>query len=192
MKRNGWWMYFVQGEHSKNVKIGIATCPLRRVASIQAACPERLKILGIARIVGVTEQEARDAESIIHHHFKAQRLHGEVFSPSAALLRLAKLKRVDSEHKCPRCVTIQSDEPLELVGPDKPIVSTLASKERHLSHRLRRPSQPRQSLYHATLPRIFFPRRDADEYGGTVSHLRPGISITDYSNRANTYKPSLG
>lgn len=153
MKRSDWWMYFVQGEHSKNIKIGIATCPYRRINAIQASCSEKLEILGIARIVSGTSEK----------------------------------------HQCHRCTAITTSA-YTLVVPErvKPFRSSKTSKERHVAKRLL-PAFPRtRSLYHRKLPRTFFPRRDRDEYGGTVHHLRPGVSLTNYSPRIDTYNPSLG
>lgn len=72
-------VYFVQQGASGPIKIGKAANVAARIASLQTANPYPLTLLGTA--AGGIERERE-----LHERFAADRLHGEWFAPSLALL----------------------------------------------------------------------------------------------------------
>jgi hypothetical protein len=72
-------VYFIQGEDGGNIKIGYARDVAARVASFQPGSPVRLRVLA-------TQQGGQALESALHRRFAADRLHGEWFAASAALV----------------------------------------------------------------------------------------------------------
>lgn len=72
-------VYFIQAAESGRVKIGIAANPVRRLAELQTGSPEPLRILGV--IPGGARLESQ-----LHARFADDRLHGEWFRPSLAVL----------------------------------------------------------------------------------------------------------
>jgi len=73
-------VYFAQAEEGWPIKIGFSTNPAKRLRALQSAHGQLIKIIGL--IDGVTVKRERE----IHKQFKEDRLRGEWFRPSAALL----------------------------------------------------------------------------------------------------------
>lgn len=79
------WVYFIRSEQGGPIKIGWARDAERRLKDMQAVNPFRLKIM--ARLPGTIYDEKQ-----FHEEFAANRVHGEWFTASAALLgRIAKI-----------------------------------------------------------------------------------------------------
>jgi len=76
------WTYIIRAGESDMVKIGITTDAIGRLASLQTAHPEKLKIIRLIRGNG---------ESALHHHFAKNRIRGEWFrfAPSMLTVRVA-------------------------------------------------------------------------------------------------------
>lgn len=76
-------IYFVQMEHSRHVKIGMARNVAYRVASLQTANPEKLTLLAFTVVV-----RGRQFEAGLHRLLKPYRMSGEWFRPGPWLDRL--------------------------------------------------------------------------------------------------------
>jgi len=72
------WVYFIQAKSGGPIKIGKAANVRRRLKALQSASPEKLKILGATRVLSEPE---------VHRMFWKERIRGEWFEPSPALLR---------------------------------------------------------------------------------------------------------
>lgn len=68
-------VYFVQGEQTGYIKIGMAANVQARMRALQQASPDRLRLLGIMR--GGSRKEAS-----LHRRFEHARSHGEWFRPT--------------------------------------------------------------------------------------------------------------
>lgn len=74
------YIYFVQGEVTKNVKIGFTrNHPEQRIKTLQIGSPDRLQLLGWC-------YGRRTAEGTLHNRFAPRRLFGEWFACSPELL----------------------------------------------------------------------------------------------------------
>lgn len=73
------WVYFVQGEPGSPVKIGFATNPDDRLATLQTGSPVRLRIL-----LAVPGHPKHERE--LHRFFRAHRVLGEWFAETSVLL----------------------------------------------------------------------------------------------------------
>lgn len=73
-------VYFIQGEKTKLIKIGVSDNARARLTHMQAHSPDKLVLLGVivCERRGVTEKE-------LHERFAKSRLHGEWFKPSRRL-----------------------------------------------------------------------------------------------------------
>lgn len=76
-------LYAIQAGEDGPVKIGIASKPWERIATLQTASPVRLR--GLAAWRG-----SMDEERAIHKLFAEDRLEGEWFKPSADLIALVE------------------------------------------------------------------------------------------------------
>ena len=65
-------IYFIQGNITKKIKIGVSENAEKRIKDLRAASPDELILLGYA--VGNSEEERT-----LHQRFDAYRLHGEWF-----------------------------------------------------------------------------------------------------------------
>lgn len=65
-------IYFIQNTETAAIKIGLSVDPAKRLASLQTASADPLKLLG-------TIEGGRDKESALHCQFSAHRLSGEWF-----------------------------------------------------------------------------------------------------------------
>jgi hypothetical protein len=75
-------LYFIETECAeRHIKIGIAADAQRRLVKLQMCCPYRLRLLAV--IPGKASMEKE-----LHQRFIADRLHGEWFRKSDALLSL--------------------------------------------------------------------------------------------------------
>ena len=74
-------VYFIQGVSGGPIKIGTSEDPYVRMASLQVACHEKLRLL--ATTAGGKQREAE-----LHARFAATRVRGEWFGPSDELLAL--------------------------------------------------------------------------------------------------------
>lgn len=73
-------LYFIESECAeRHVKIGIAANPQRRLIKLQMCCPYRLNMLAVFPGKAHMEKE-------LHQRLVADRLHGEWFRRSDALL----------------------------------------------------------------------------------------------------------
>ncbi|HXA78733.1 MAG TPA: GIY-YIG nuclease family protein [Candidatus Acidoferrales bacterium] len=70
-------VYFVQGEATRLIKIGMARRPELRVCDLQGASPDKLVFLGTTR---------RYSENALHRRFNHLRAHHEWFRPQPELL----------------------------------------------------------------------------------------------------------
>lgn len=76
------FVYFVQAEVLRVIKIGIATNPVKRFQELKVGFPDRLHLLGL-----IESEDMRAAERSLHTHFRELRAQGEWFSPGDTLLR---------------------------------------------------------------------------------------------------------
>lgn len=74
------YVYFVQEENDGPIKIGWAANPIKRLSSMQSGNPRKLQLLGAIKT------RRRSLERELHEKFSIDRLSGEWFSPSAALI----------------------------------------------------------------------------------------------------------
>jgi hypothetical protein len=72
-------IYFIQGEKTKNIKIGFSTDLDNRIKQHQASSGEKLKVIG-----HIEGQQSSEAE--IQSKFKELRIHGEWFKPAGSLI----------------------------------------------------------------------------------------------------------
>ncbi len=78
-----YYLYLIQGETTKLIKIGVAGQPNERLKTLQAASPD---ILTLIRAQGFeTYQEAYSEENRLHLILRRDRLHGEWFRPDRVL-----------------------------------------------------------------------------------------------------------
>lgn len=77
--RSGLFVYFVQAGESGPIKIGLSDNPAGRVASLQTAHPECLRLLRVIPGNGKYERA-------LHKRFAGLRLQGEWFKPDKTLL----------------------------------------------------------------------------------------------------------
>lgn len=80
-QRGSGWVYFVQATPGTPIKIGYATNPDDRLASLQTGSPYRLRIL-------LAVPGSRKHERTLHLYFYESRLVGEWFAESGPLLDL--------------------------------------------------------------------------------------------------------
>ncbi|WP_109808386.1 GIY-YIG nuclease family protein [Sphingosinithalassobacter portus] len=83
----GWkigWVYFVQVGSGGHIKIGWAKDPTKRIASLQTAQPQQLKLLGV--IPGSLK-----AEREVHALFSQARVRGEWFRRSDVIEDVQRL-----------------------------------------------------------------------------------------------------
>lgn len=87
-------VYFIQTAGPDGpVKIGVATDIRTRLAALQTAHPWELKVLGYEHIDDESSRYAR--EQFLHQRFAADRMSGEWFRASQALLRLAMAHQLE-------------------------------------------------------------------------------------------------
>jgi hypothetical protein len=72
-------VYFIRGEQTGLIKIGVANNPSQRLANLQTGSPDRLELLGCTP--GSSWGELR-----LHTRFAHLRQHGEWFTPGEDLL----------------------------------------------------------------------------------------------------------
>jgi excisionase family DNA binding protein len=73
------FLYFIGGDSTGFVKIGIADDPVVRVQTLQTGCPYELSLL--ATIQYPTREHAVEMERVLHKRFSAIHLRGEWFKP---------------------------------------------------------------------------------------------------------------
>jgi hypothetical protein len=75
------WVYFIQGQTTGLIKIGVADSVEARLSMLQPASPDLLTVIGTVRCnrYGALERE-------LHVMFAAHRRHGEWFSPHPEIL----------------------------------------------------------------------------------------------------------
>jgi hypothetical protein len=81
VRRQGWYLYAIQQGDDGPIKIGRATDPAQRLATLQQGSAVELR--GIAAWPALALEEAQ-----LHEEFAAHRLRGEWFSPAPELLEL--------------------------------------------------------------------------------------------------------
>lgn len=72
-------VYFIEGEQTKLIKIGVAVDVLQRLQTLQGGSPDKLRVLK------VIEDESADAN--YHSLFSADWSHREWFRPSKSLVK---------------------------------------------------------------------------------------------------------
>ncbi len=79
-------IYFAEAsyENKKFIKIGFSDKPKKRLQSLQASCPMKIKLLGVR--IG----DRRD-EKILHDAFRHCRVHGEWYHPHQDLIDTIKV-----------------------------------------------------------------------------------------------------
>lgn len=84
-------VYFIQAEESGRIKIGKTTIDAeRRRCALQTGSPEKLKLLTVLK---------SNSEKKLHNKFKGERLHGEWFRPSPALMRFIQTAVAEQDSK---------------------------------------------------------------------------------------------
>src|SRR6267143_784005 len=78
-------LYFIQGQQTKLIKIGVSKDPMKRLEDHQTSSPDRLTLLGAVHTY---------SEKYIHRRFERDRVHGEWFRPSEELLAFIKSLRL--------------------------------------------------------------------------------------------------
>lgn len=76
-------VYFAQAGENGPIKIGFATNVVRRMWELQVNSPDRIQALG-------TIEGDQTAERALHRRFSEDRISGEWFRPSSALLSLVE------------------------------------------------------------------------------------------------------
>lgn len=93
-------IYFVQAARLRLVKIGLALNPVERVCELQVGSPDLLNLLGSIRCEDQRAAAAYERE--LHRRFAEDRLHGEWFSPSEAIMEFIATEvaaACESEHE---------------------------------------------------------------------------------------------
>lgn len=76
-------VYFIRSGKRRLIKIGRARNARTRLAQLQCASPDRLRLLGVIHV-----DEAFRLESQLHRTFAADRVRGEWFKPSSDLMEV--------------------------------------------------------------------------------------------------------
>lgn len=90
--KNAELVYFVRGEASGLIKIGVARDVFRRLRALQVGSPDRLILMGVMR-----PDDPCHVEGHLHWFFRADHSHGEWFRPSAAILAYITAQAVDAD-----------------------------------------------------------------------------------------------
>lgn len=79
-------VYFIRAKTLGHIKIGVSDNSRKRLALIQKHSPDELELLGVleCRNKGALEKQ-------LHLRFAADRLHGEWFTPSPALMEIIQM-----------------------------------------------------------------------------------------------------
>ena len=87
------YLYFIQGEQTRRIKIGISDRPSVRLCQLQMGSPDKLILLAKIKYDGYSgNTRARSAERRLHVEFKNSRIYGEWFEGTNRLL--ARIKAV--------------------------------------------------------------------------------------------------
>jgi hypothetical protein len=99
------WLYFVQCQTTKRVKIGISSDPVDRMKQMQQGCPTQLVILHKIKT-------RSGLEEILHAQFTKHRLHGEWFEFTDEIREYVEKRKAEEREKpvnhksvqvCPHC-----------------------------------------------------------------------------------------
>ncbi len=88
-------VYLIQAGRDGPVKIGRGRDPLRRLATLQSASPEHLRLIGVVSGGAV-------AERTLHDRFRSSRIRGEWFRLNAEMLHLVRELRDDDIEEAAR------------------------------------------------------------------------------------------
>src|SRR6266540_2799107 len=77
------WIYFIQSQATRLIKIGRSGNPAARIKSLQTGSPENLVLVGMIR---VRRSQAELEEIGLHRRFVRLRHHNEWFLPGTELL----------------------------------------------------------------------------------------------------------
>lgn len=79
------FIYFIRGQMTRHIKIGVAADVLLRMATLQTASPDKLGLLGVVN-------STQGLERMLHNILKPFRLHGEWFEHNEGLVLFIKNK----------------------------------------------------------------------------------------------------
>src|SRR5260370_41757231 len=89
------YVYFIQGEQTRLIKIGISRNPVKRLEDHQTGSPDKLILLGSVLNYSLLNVESFPSpERNLHKQFAEERTHGEWFRPSDRLLAFIKNLRL--------------------------------------------------------------------------------------------------
>jgi hypothetical protein len=86
LENDGWrkprpgFVYFVQAELLRHVKIGFAANVEKRLSQLQSGSPDKLELLGV-----ILTDDMESLERYLHNRFRRDRLHCEWFAASDAV-----------------------------------------------------------------------------------------------------------
>lgn len=86
------FIYFIQGERTRLIKIGVADDVDRRLATLRLMSPDKLELLGV-----VVCQKYGDTEKMLHARYAEARAHGEWFYAVPNLVNWIKKRAVPLE-----------------------------------------------------------------------------------------------
>lgn len=89
------FVYFIQGEQTRNIKIGYTTNLQSRIDSFQLGCPDKLFYIGT--ILFPTKARAENVEKQLHKKFAHLRVQGEWFYPDPSLIVFIKKHLKDDD-----------------------------------------------------------------------------------------------
>jgi len=131
-------IYFIQENGNGNIKVGMADKPEERLATLQLANPNSLKLL-------YQEEGTRDRELELHEQFKEERTRGEWFKPDKILeyiqderekfnrsLSFLPEKFKEGEILCPKC-SFEYNHFISIIVIQKNEIVTINSKGTKLS-----------------------------------------------------------
>lgn len=77
------FVYFVEAETSRLIKIGVARDMTERLRGLQTGSPDKLRVIALIRTA-----DPERLEQVLHLEFRDTRQHGEWFKPSPELVAL--------------------------------------------------------------------------------------------------------
>jgi hypothetical protein len=108
-------VYFIQGERTKLVKIGVTDDIERRMATLRLMSPDKLTLIGV-----VVCKKSGGMERALHDRYAEARAHGEWFYPVPNLMAWIKKRAIPAEQGAAEVAALQPqpDDRRELAGDD--------------------------------------------------------------------------